>query len=134
MSPHSSGLQAVEHVHRLVLDHLEGGDGPVELHPFLGVFDRQVVGLLGSTDHLGAEGHRAVVGDASPDRGVITVGAHRLGLGAVEVQAGDPPGLVPGGHEVTRGASTANVPIPCSVRAATSTQSAGARRAPASSR
>ena len=32
-------LELVEHVDDLVLDHLERGDGPVELHPVLGVLD-----------------------------------------------------------------------------------------------
>ena len=51
-------LDGVEHVDGLVLDDLEGGDRPAELHPDLGVLDGQVVGLLHHPQQLGSRARR----------------------------------------------------------------------------
>ncbi len=98
VGPDPGQLDGVEHVHRLVLDDLEGGDGPVELDPDLGVLDRQVVGLLHDAEQVAAEGDVGVVDDPPPVGRVVAVGADPLGGAAVELEPGDPTGVVPRRH------------------------------------
>ena len=56
-------LELVEHVDELVADRLERGDGPVELHPVLGVVGGHLQRPVAGADALGAERDADVVDD-----------------------------------------------------------------------
>ena len=58
---HPGQLELVEHVDELVADRLERGDGPVELHPVLGVLGGHLEGPVAGADALGAQRDADVV-------------------------------------------------------------------------
>ena len=103
MGAHPGQLESVEHVRRLVLDDLEGGDGPVELDPDLGVLDGQMQRPLRRPHQLGRDGHGQVVEDPGPQRRLVAWGSHPPGPATVEGEPGHFPGHVEGGHRLTTG-------------------------------
>jgi hypothetical protein len=87
-------LQLVEHVDDLVPDHLERGDGPVELDPLPGVVGRHGQGPLARAHALGAQGDPDVVHDAGPEGALVAGRAEAAGRAAVQGQAGNGAGDV----------------------------------------
>ena len=125
-------LDALEHLGRLVLDGLEGGDRAVELHPHLGVLDGQVEGLLHRAQRLGAQRHRA---RRRPPASRSRCGRRRGPTGTAGVSSSSRRArrrvTSSEGYSSARGASIRNVPIPCWVRAGDQHPvGACARRAP----
>ena len=80
-------LQPVEHVDDPVLDHLEGGDRPVEHDAGLGVLGRLLERPVGHPHRLGGQADAGVVEHPAPQGGVAAGRAERDDVGLVEDQA-----------------------------------------------
>ena len=93
-------LETVQHVGGLVLDHLERGDRPIELHAHLGVLHRERVRRFHRADELGAQRDVRVVDDALPHARLITGGTDRLRFARVEGQTSHLARDVPRRHEL----------------------------------
>lgn len=91
---HPGQLELVEHVDDLVLDDLERGDRPVELHPLLGVLGGHVQGPVAGTDALGAEHDADVVDHLRQERPLVAVGSDAARGPGVEHEAGELAGDV----------------------------------------
>ena len=90
----------MEHVDCLVLDGLEAGDGPTELHALLGVVDAELKGALADADGLGAQHHCGIVGNALPQRRLVPGRADARGRSLGELEPGHLAGDVEGGDHV----------------------------------
>ena len=99
-------LDLEQHVGRLVLGDLEGGDGTPELHPHGDVFERVLAQPLGAADHLAGQADRGDVERPRPGGAAAVRPAQQVGGGAVEVHLREPAGGVHGLQRPARKAGT----------------------------